>query len=270
MPKRFYNGGDRIAETFLFSLPDGPDGHVIGHWNFTALKESFFEVPETITAQNQEKHVTFWQDIHRRFGNRGIVLIDARHDPASEDPEKDPPAVAPDDESAVERARVLWSAYTLSIVQQHLNDCEAARAAGGAPRAAMGFTKRCLKLNGVTDPAQQYLDALRKGQNPGAGSDAVMLAMMQMQQQQQQMMALVLAIASGQKIDPALIAQLKPEPTAGQAAPVTAAQTSGVATGKTAKHVEDRDQSKRETGLEVYDRSVKGRKERAKAAAAAI
>ncbi|HLW79112.1 MAG TPA: hypothetical protein VKU44_05875 [Terriglobia bacterium] len=270
--KRFYNAGDRIDEVFLFSLPDGPDGHVIGHWNFHALKESFLEVPDTIMAQHQEIHVTFAQDIARRFGVRGLVLIDPRHKPGDEDPEKDPPAIAPTDELAIERGRELWKSYTLSIVQNHLNDCESARAAGGAPRAAMGFTRRCLKLNGVTDPAQQYLDALREGRNPAVASDAVMTAVASMQASQNQMMALVLAIASGQKIEPELVRQLMPQPAPGGTIPQsgTAPQPSGVATGKTAKHVEARDQTKRETGLEVYDRSVKSRKDRAKAAAAAI
>src|SRR5579863_10720430 len=85
--KRFYNAGDRIDEVFLFSLPDGPDGHVIGHWNFHALKESFLEVPDTIMAQHQEIHVPFAKYIARRFGVRGLVLIDPRHKPGDEDPD---------------------------------------------------------------------------------------------------------------------------------------------------------------------------------------
>jgi len=269
MNARFYNAGHRIDETIAFSLPEGGDIHYIGRWPLRAPKESWFEVPSELEVQNTTISVQFIRDIKQKFGPRGIAMLDPLWDPAKEDPElelwKYP--FAPTEELVVERAQKLWNLYLRKVVEGHLADCQSAMAAGGAPRAASGFTRNALKALNIQDPGEQYFLNLQKGQagnGHGAGvSDDVKAILVQQGQMMNSMMAIVIALASGQKLDPEqLKAQMEPAKTPDSL-------TTGVMTGKVAKPV---DHSLRGSGgdAEAYDRKVKGKKDRSEAAVAAL
>ena len=251
---KFYNAGDKIDEVLSYSLPEGHDIHVIARWQMTAPAKDFFEVPHELELGRSTIHVEFARDITRKFGVRGVVLIDARHKTEKESDDKPKPAFAASDEQAMARGKELWEKYTRTIVEQHLNDCEASRAAGGAPRAAIGFTKRCLKLHGITDPSEQYFNSLRAG-GTGNQNDNQVAAL---QAQMNGLMAVVLASASGQKLDVTTLRAVMPENFG-----VPQQTTSGIATGKTKPEPEGR-----ANGLEHLKKPVNDKKSRnAKAAA---
>ncbi len=241
MDVEFYNAGNTIDERFSFSLPDGNDVHATGSWRFLAPKESFCLVPTEKELGLTTIHVGFVGDVRRRFGSRGVVQIDPKHDPATEDPDatlsKYP--VAPNRELAVGRGKDLWLLFTKEIVDQHLADGQNAMAAGGAPRAAVGFTKHCLKIHGIQDPAERHFLSLKNGGGQAVSTD--MRAFMEAQQKQSNlMMGVLMAIVSGQKVDPELLkASLSAPGTAG--AIPTPVSTSGIATGEIKKPLGDSD-----------------------------
>jgi len=280
----FYNAGHRIVEMMRFSISassagfnaDGNDTHSVGFWPLDAPKEGFFSVPADIRSGNETMRVGFADDIKRRFGRMGVVLVDSKWDPAQEDPDKEASEypVAPDRDSAVTRGEAIWQLHLRKIVEGHLADCQNAMAAGGAPRAASGFTKRAFKLLGVADPGEQYFAGLKEAGKTAASSDTNNI-LLQMQMQQQSMMAIVLAMASGQQIDPELLKALVMP--AGKA-PVGAV-TSAIATGEIRKPVGEFDPRKSgldgkpvevktgQVGLDAYDRKTAAKGERAKNAA---
>jgi hypothetical protein len=207
---RFYNAGSKIDEVFPFSLPEGADIHVIGRWNLLAPKEGWFEVPRELMVRDLTIAVQFAQDIKRRFGNRGVVMLDPAYDPSKEDEDKplESYPVAPTEELVIERAEKLWDNYLEKICQSHLEDVQNAMSSGGAPRGARGFTVHALKLKGYRDPAQDYFLGMKEGQQgkAPAGMSAEFVGMLsQMQQDRQLLMAIVLAMATGEKVDPELI-----------------------------------------------------------------
>jgi hypothetical protein len=220
---RFYNAGSKIDEVFPFSLPEGADIHVIGRWNLLAPKEGWFEVPRELMVRDLTIAVQFAQDIKRRFGNRGVVMLDPAYDPSKEDEDKplESYPVAPTEELVIERAEKLWDNYLEKICQSHLEDVQNAMSSGGAPRGARGFTVHALKLKGYRDPAQDYFLGMKEGQQgkAPAGASAEFAGMMaQMAKQNSMMMSIVLALATGQKIDPELLKQAI-VPENGHAAP---------------------------------------------------
>jgi hypothetical protein len=283
----FYNAGHRIQESMRFSISsssagfnaDGNDTQSIGYWTLDARKEDFFFVPSEIASGNEILRVNFAQDIKRRFGKQGVVLIDPKHNPEKEDPEEvvSKYPVAPDREAAVARGEAIWLLHLRKIVEGHLADCQNAMAAGGAPRATAGFTKKAFKLLGIADPGEQYFLGLKEtGKAAGlSGTNDILLAM---QQQQTAMMAIVLAVASGEKIDPELLKALIPKAGAIPIGPIA----SGVATGEIRKPVGEFDPKKAgldgkavevkpgQVGLDAYDRHSKGKSERAKNAERAL
>lgn len=219
MDSRFFNAGDKIDEMFPFSLPDGADIHVIGRWSFLAPKESWITVPSELTVGANTIRVDFGQDIKRRFGRRGVVLLDPRYDPALEDPDKplEQYAIAPTEELVIERAEKLWSNYIEDMCRAHFEDVQNAMSSGGAPRRARGFTVHALKLKGYRDPAEDYFLGMKDGKAP-QGTSPELVAMFQQQfQQSQAMMAIVLAMATGQKIDPEMLKAVTPTPGTPQA-----------------------------------------------------
>lgn len=263
MLQRFYNGGSRIDETFAFSHPEGGDIHFIGRWPLRAPKEGWFDVPSELELQNTTISVQFVRDIKQKFGPRGVVLLDPRWDPAKEDPDgelwKYP--IAPTEELVIARADKLWNLYLRKIVEGHLADCQSAMAAGGAPRAATGFTKAALKLLNIQDPGEQYFLNLQKGIGNGHGggvSDDVKAILAQQGTMMQTMMALMLQMAGGKPLDPEAIKTAM--------APVQTPETltSGVMTGK------PRPIENRPDGLEAYNRKVKDKKVRNQEAVAAL
>ncbi len=277
----FYNAGVRHQELMPFSISatsagfnaDGNDPHSIGHWSLDAPPEGFFRVPAEIQSGNEMLRVNFAEDIKRKFGKLGMVLIDSKWDPDQEDPDKELSEypIAPTRELAVKRAEAIWQLHLRRIVEAHLSDCQNAMAAGGAPRAASGFTKKAFKLLGIADPGEQYFAGLKE-----AGKNAAVTAsgetntlLLEMQRQNQAMMSIILAVATGQKIDPELLKALM-----APAAKGPAAVTSGIATGEIKKPVGEFDPAKAgldgkpvevkpgQVGLDAFDRKTAPKKAR--------
>lgn len=229
MSHRFYNGGDKIDERFPFSLPEGADIHVIGHWSFTAPRKSWVTVPRELTVRDVNIAVQFGSDVRRRYGIRGVVLLDPRHDPTTEDPERPLQyyPVAPTEELVVARADKLWDNYVEEICTKHMNAARRSMAAGLPPSPAEGFTLHALKIKGYRDPAQDFLHSMKQGQQgavPGGLAPEVAGILSQMQADRQMMMSILLAVAPGKPVDPALLkAAIAPSPN-GDPAPMPKAE----------------------------------------------
>ena len=267
----FYNAGRRISELLRFSISpssagfnsDEHDLGCCGFWPLEAPQEGFFSVPADINSGHEVVRVGFAEDIQRRFGKWGVVRIDPNWNAAEkEDPEKEVSEypIAANRDAAIERGKAIWLLHLRKIVEDHLRDCQNAMSAGGAPRAASGFTKKAFKLLGIADPGEQYFQGLKEA-GKSAGSGQMNEALMQMQTQQSAMMGILLAVASGQKIDPELLKALLPQP--GKPAPGMPV-ISGVATGEIKKPVGEFDPKR--AGLEAYDRKTQDKSNRAKAA----
>ncbi len=264
MSVRFYNAGDKIDNVLSYSLPEGSDIHTIARWPFIAEREAWVEVPTELTIGGQDISVPFHKDIQRNYGHRGVVKLDAkaRVEPINSEESLDKQAVGRSEEECLARGAEIWQLYLRKVVESHIADCQAAMSAGGAPKTAVGFTKRALKLLGVVDPGEEYFLRLSKGEKPGALDSGVAQLVAQMQTQQQQMMAILLGFVTG-KLTPDEIKAALGGTAAPAAEPATTKPvTSGIVTGKTKP-----DKGPRETGLEVYDRKVKGKKDRASEAA---
>lgn len=281
----FYNAGRRIDELMRFSISsssagfnaDGNDIQSVGFWHLDAPKESFFGVPAELPSGHEVLRVNFADDIKRRFGKWGVVLVDAKWDPKKEDPEKEVSEypIAPNRNAAVKRAEEIWQLHLRQIVESHLADCQNAMAAGGAPRAASGFTKKAFTLLGIADPGEQYFKGLKEAGKNAAGSQVNNDVLLEIQRSNQVMMGIVLAIASGQKIDPELLKQFT-APAGAQAPRGTV--MSGIATGEIKKPVGDFDAAKAgldgkavevkagQVGLDVYERKTQGKGARNQAA----
>lgn len=241
--RQFFNAGDKIDEVIMFSISESSLGansddksskHSVGRWRLYAPAESWFAVPLEMDTGNETIRVNFSKDVYERFGKRGVVMLDPKHNPENEDPDRGLAfyAKAPTREAVELRAKALWQLYTRSIVDQHLADCQSALSVGGSPRGAVGFTAHCLKLNSISDPAEKYFKGLQDGK-PLNGEIANIFA--PILQQNQAMMAIVLAVATGQKVDPELLKNLI-TPTD---AVIPAAVTSGIATGEIKKPLTD-------------------------------
>ena len=268
MITRFYNAGDKIDETFRFSDPEGGDIHFLGFWPFKIGREEWIDVPTEMDFRNGTISVQFVRDIKQKFGLRGVVMLDTRWDPAKEDPEAEliKYPFAPSEGLVVQRAKDLWTLYLRKVAEGHLSDCQAAMAAGGAPRAATGFTRRALKLLNIQDPGEQYFLNLQKGEQKLAGtgvSTEVREILAQQGAMLQALTTVLTQVASGKKISPkAMKAAIEPTKT-----PETL--TSGVMTGRVAKPV---DHSLRGSGpdADVFDRKIKNKQTRNQEAAAAL
>ena len=267
----FYNGGFKISQSFKFTISDSSAGFnagivgsehqaSTGFWHMIAPKEGWFSVPNEMPSGQEIVRVNFKRDILANFGRQGVVMLDPDWKPENEDPDKPLELYpqAPTKELVVERAAKLWEAYTKGIVAQHLADAEASRAAGGSPIGARGFTKACLKLWNITDPAEQYFKTLQGGNGP---TDDTKTLLAHMQQQNQTMMAIVLAVATGQKIDPEILKAMAPLASPLGTAPA-APVTSGIATGEIKKPIGDRPD-----GWEKTEPVAKGKSKRAELAA---
>lgn len=217
---RFYNAGKKIDEQWPFSISptsagfnpeDGQGAHSIGKFNFVAPKEGWTFVPTEIQSGNETLRVNFADDLKRKYGPRGVVMLDPRWDPAKEDPDKDLGSypMAPTEELVIERAQTLWGLFLDRICSNHFEDVQNAMAQGSRPRAASGFTIHALKLRGFRDPAAEFLQGLKEGRQgsaPQAGTSPEMLGVLRgIQEQNKLMMTLILSVASGQKVDPELL-----------------------------------------------------------------
>jgi hypothetical protein len=217
----------------------------------------------TIQNTGETIAVQFQRDIPRKWGERGVIKIDPAYDPEQEDAEaplqKYP--FARTRQEAIARGRELWNLYLRSVVESHLADCEAARAAGGAPRSARGFTKRALKLLSIQDPGEQYFNSLQNGgagQQPAAAPVSPQLAVME--GKFNMLMGMFMAFMTGEKPDPAKLAELMQTPNAVGVTEQGKVVTSGITTGEIKKPI------KNESG---YEREkAGGKEERAKKAEA--
>lgn len=283
----FYNAGKRIDEQWCFSISqtsagynpeDGEGRHSLGKFNFLAPEREWFFIPGEIQSGNETLRVNFPDDARRKFGNRGVVMLDPKYKLAGEDPDKDLSSypIAPTRELVEERAAKLWDGWLETICSQHFEDVQNAMAQGNRPRAAAGFTVHALKLKGYKDPAAEYLLGLREGQSgkaPQAASSPELLGLVKgMQQQNQLMMTILMALASGEKIDPELI---KNAMTPGDTAvppkvhkPVAPPENAGVVEveGSPASSLEARI-GRRESGYETAGKKFDDRKARTQAAA---
>ena len=134
----FYNAGVRHQELMRFSISassagfnaDGNDNHSLGFWGMDAPKQGFFVVPAEMKSGNEVIRVNFADDVKRKFGKLGIVLIDPQWDPEQEDPDKEVSEypIAPDHDSAVKRGDAIWQLHLRRIVEGHLADCQNAMA----------------------------------------------------------------------------------------------------------------------------------------------
>jgi hypothetical protein len=242
VPVLFFNAGDKIEEVLPYSIPTGQDVHCIARWRMLAPKEDFFEVPTEleVVQTNDTIAVQFARDITTKFGSRGVVRVKPDYNAALEDPEKGiehyPYATSKD--GAIARGQELWEGYLRRIVQSHLNDCEAARAAGGAPRSAMGFTKRALKMLNVRDPGEEYFQSLRKGEAVDKGGNPALAAL---QAQNQLIMTMMLAILQGKPVAPEALKKLAETPNAIGVNKSGEVVTSGVMTGEIKKPITHED-----------------------------
>lgn len=265
---RFYNGGEKFEASLTYSIPNpNGDAHSVGRMILTFPKEDFVDVIDEVDPGPGFETIAtrFSADLLRNYGKRGLVQVDPRHDPGKEDPERELVAKAPNDAAAIERGAKLWHEYTFAIVQAHLADCDAARSAGGAPRYASGFTKHCLRLHKITDPADRYMDSLKEGAAPAQNDALIATLQQQMAQTNALVKTLLITLASGKKLDAKAIKMLLGDtPQASGDAPAGKPIISGVVTGKVnAKPPKD-------NGLEHLKTPVKGKEERAKQAAAAV
>jgi hypothetical protein len=259
----FFNAGDKISEVLPYTIPTGQDVHCIARWTLTAPKEDFFLVPTEVTIQStgETLAVQFARDITFKFGTRGVIRIKPDYNAELEDPEKgvEHYPFARNEDEALVRGREIWNVYLRKIIEAHLNDCESARAAGGAPRSAQGFTKRALKLLNIQDPGEQYFRAL---QNGGAGEtrqgDPAIAAL---QAQNQMMMSLFMQLLQGKQVDPSEVAKLASTPNAVGVSDKGEVLTSGIATGEIKKPISQ------ENTYETLKSDPKKRTDRAAAAA---
>lgn len=164
---KFYNAGDRISEAITFSLPGqvtAHSGNLMAHWMLDAPAGSFFQVPTMIQlAQDGTRlNVDFPTTVLMRFGDRGIVMIDEGWDPGEDEERSEREPFAVDEAAAKKKGELKWWKYLRTIVQNHMNACDRARAAGGFPLEAQGFTKRAFKLMNMVDPAAMAFDSFQK------------------------------------------------------------------------------------------------------------
>lgn len=220
---RFYNAGAKIDEQWPFSISptsagfnpeDGNGAHSIGKYNLIAPKKSWFFVPVEIRSGNETLRVNFIDDLKRKYGARGVVMLDPRWDPAKEEEDKplEQYPIAPTEEAVMDRAEQLWDGFLEKICSAHFDDVQNAMAQGNRPRAASGFTIHALKMKGYRDPAADFLKGMREGQMghaPHQASSPELVGILKgMQEQSRLTTQLILALATGQKIDPELVKAL--------------------------------------------------------------
>lgn len=161
---KFYNPGDRFEEPINYSLPGIGDIHCVARWIVQAEPQSFFQVPTELRLQQDgtRLNVDFPTTVLQRFKDRGVVCIDEDWEPGEDEERAERMPFAATDEAAKVKGDEKWIKYLQSIVRNHINGCDRARAAGGFPLEAQGFTKRALKLLNMADPAAMAFDSFKK------------------------------------------------------------------------------------------------------------
>ena len=160
MSVRMYNAGDRIFEVWKYSIDPtaamSPDIHCTAQWNMDAPAQGFFEVPiEMPNALGTAMvPVNFRVDIPRKFGDRGVILVDLQR---SAEEINETEAVAATEEQAILKGRERWQGYLETVCRQHIEQCQQFKAAGNPARTAFGFTKRAFGLLGWKDPGDEVM-----------------------------------------------------------------------------------------------------------------
>jgi hypothetical protein len=156
---RLYNAGDRIVERLHYSVPDGHDIHVVAAWQLDAPSKEFFEVPQMVTVGDGQVPVQFARLLMRpdRYGGRGVVLLDANWKRPLSDEEAEDTPIAATEKEAIAKANRHLEHWEKSLVQAHIDQCNAIRTAGGVPMQAKDFIARLLRKYSVADPAAAIL-----------------------------------------------------------------------------------------------------------------
>lgn len=167
MAKRFYNPGAKFKEMLRFDNPTNEikSQNLVSYWPIEADEESFFEIPTELTFRVQGGEevsvpVQFWKQIKQAYAAHGVVLVD--EDVKSPAPEDN---VAPTDEAAIKKAKVLYRASLIELVREHQENCAKVRAAGMIPRPATNVVARALKILGIEDPANDLNTVLQRRQD---------------------------------------------------------------------------------------------------------
>jgi hypothetical protein len=161
---RFYNPGDRFMEPIIYSLPGMGDIHCVARWAVEAEAQSFFQVPTELRLlqDGTRLNVDFPTTVLQRFADRGITMIDEEWEETEDEDRNERMPFGKDEAAAKVKGDAKWIKYLQTIVKTHINTCDRARAAGGFPREAQGFTKRALKLLNMQDPAAMAFDSFKK------------------------------------------------------------------------------------------------------------
>jgi hypothetical protein len=170
---KFFNAGDRIAEPLPYSLPqdEGSDIHAIATYRMDAPEDDFFNVPTQIKFRHSSAVVLvdFSNTILRKFGQRGVIMIDAEFEETESNADQ---PIASSEDAAIEKGKEKWRKYLEDICLRHIDQCQRARAGGGWPLAATGFTKRALKLMNYDDPADAMLREMKHTPSAAAAPSA--------------------------------------------------------------------------------------------------
>lgn len=156
---RMFNAGERIVDTFIYTLEDGHDPHCVARWVMDAPANDFFDIPDTLSIRDMRISVHFVDTALMRFADRGIIAIDANYDqPADPEEDKRQP-IANTDAAAAVKGKERWKDYYMAAARAHIEQCQNCRAANMPPVPASGFTKRALVLAGLIDPADAFIQA---------------------------------------------------------------------------------------------------------------
>lgn len=118
---RFYNGqSSPFQQKFVYTKPDTDFKEEYGnaYWNVDAPPQNFFEVPFEVETGGGTWRISIHKEITERFGDRGIIRVDANAKKAFEANPTDArfAFVAVDDEGAKEKGAALWRAYLRRII----------------------------------------------------------------------------------------------------------------------------------------------------------
>lgn len=167
MDYQLYNAGDKIESSVHFSLSSEASDHSVGLWPFTLASKAFTSIPSELDLANGTTlRVEFAQDILRKHGHQGVVLIISEAEAEKRwggagIPENQ--AFATSGVAAEIRGEQMWKVYTRTIAENHIAEALESRGKGGILRKAQGFTARCLALHALMDPADELFARLSAG-----------------------------------------------------------------------------------------------------------
>jgi len=159
---RFYNPGLRIQHTYRYTDPGGHDIHCLSLYEMDAPEAGFFDVPEESELSGAIIRHTFDRDIIRDWAGRGVVMIDANYEPNESQDQDDAYPMAKDDKAAIAKGKRKWLQFVHTRVEEHLAQCDQARASGGVPAKASGAMVRYLKIEGIVDPAERAYEEQKR------------------------------------------------------------------------------------------------------------